>query len=141
MQAALERSLNLPSPVSVSASSISDRTAGAVTIVDVKGPLTRAFAVEAFQRRLQELLLEGANKLAINLEDVRDIDSSGVGALAAAYKWLEQTGGHVKLFAPSSRVKRTLQRMRFDTVFQILEDERAALQAFDGDQELRSLSG
>jgi anti-anti-sigma factor len=103
---------------------------GEVTIIDLIGPLTRGFGVQAFDDRVRCLVQEGARSLAINLQQVSDIDSSGYGGLAAAYNWVERAGGQIKLFAVSARVRRTLNRLNFDTVFEILGDQKAALRAF-----------
>jgi anti-sigma B factor antagonist len=103
---------------------------GEVTIVDLIDPLTREFAPRGFDDRVRELLDEGARNFAINLGEVRNIDSSGLGRLAAAYNRIKQADGEIKLFAACARVRRTLNRLRLDTVFEILEDETAALRAF-----------
>jgi anti-sigma B factor antagonist len=109
---------------------VSDRTVAGVTIVDLTGSFTRGFGVRAFDERVRELLQEGARSFAFNLEQVLDIDSSGFGGLAAAHNSVEQAGGEIKLFAPSERVSRKLNRLHFDAVFEILDDQRAALRAF-----------
>ncbi len=114
----------------ISGLTVSDRRVGDVTIVDLTGPLTRGFGLQAFDDRVRHLVQEGARSLAINLEQVSDIDSSGFGGLAAAHYWVEQAGGQIKLFAAPQRVKRTLHRLRFDRVFDILDDEKTALRAF-----------
>jgi len=109
--------------------SISDRRLYNLTIVDLSGPLTRKFAVQVFHDRVRELLQEGAWRFAINLDYLPDMGSSGFCALAAVYTWLERTGGQIKLFAASEQVRCTLHRLRFGKVFEIFEDEEAALRA------------
>jgi anti-anti-sigma factor len=119
-----------PSPGVISGLIVSDRRVGEVTIVDLTGSLARGFGLQAFDDRVRYLVEEGARNLAINLEQVSDIDSSGFGGLAAAHNWVEQAGGQIKLFAASERVRRTLNRLHFDAVFEILDDQSAALRAF-----------
>ncbi len=122
-------SAHVPRSSSVPAS-VSDRSAGGVSIIDVDGLLTAESAAQVFRSRVRELLDEGARSLAINLTEVADVDSYGLGALAAAYNWIAETGGKIVLFAPRPRVRRTLSRLRLDSVFAIFDDERAALEAF-----------
>jgi anti-anti-sigma factor len=133
MQTESELTLNLYGPAKglISGLDISDRRVGDVAVVDLACHLTRELAPRSFVHRVRKLLDEGTRKFAINLEHVRDIDSSGLGGLAAAYNWIKQADGEIKLFAARARVRRTLNRVRLDTVFQILEDEKAALRAFD----------
>lgn len=76
--------LYVPSPRLISGLTVCDRSVGDVTIVDVSGPLTRGFGLHIFDEQVRRLVKEGASSLAINLERVSEIDSSGFGALAAA---------------------------------------------------------
>lgn len=132
MQGGSLRLLNAyaPSLGVISGLIVSDRRVGEVTIVDLTGSLTHGFGLQVFDDRVRCLVKEGAPNLAINLEQVLGIDSSGFGALAAAHNWVEQAGGQIKLFAPSRRLRRTFNRLHFDKVFEILNDQDAALRAF-----------
>jgi len=131
VQIASQRLFNFYAPSRlISGLSVADRRVGDVTLVDLRGRLTRGFGLQAFDDRVRFLVQEGARSVAINLEQVSDIDSSGFGGLAAAYNWVVQAGGQIKLFAPSERVRRTLNRLHFDKVIQILNDQEAALRAF-----------
>ena len=114
---------------SVPDSIVSDRHSGHVSIIDVEGPLTAERTARAFRDRVRDLLGEGAKNFVVNLTDVESIDSYGLGALAAAYNWITRVHGEIELFAPQPRVRRMLERLRLDSVFPILDDERQALQA------------
>src|SRR5215831_5254412 len=95
MQSASQQQLfnaRVPSGV-ISGLMVSDRRVVGVTIVDLTGSFTRGFGLEAFDERVRDLLQEGERSLAINLEQVLDIDSSGFGGLAAAHNSVEQAGG------------------------------------------------
>jgi anti-anti-sigma factor len=133
MHTDLELPLNPYGPIKglIAGLGISHRRVGDIAVVDLACRLTRELAPRSFVHRVRELLDEGTRKFAINLERVRDFDSSGLGGLAAAYNWVKQADGEIKLFAARARVRRALNRVRLDTVFQILEDEEAALRAFD----------
>jgi anti-anti-sigma factor len=58
------------------------------------------------------------------------MDSSGVGALLAAYKSTHEAGGTCKLVGAPPQVLRTLRRMNLDKVFERFEDETAAVSSF-----------
>jgi anti-anti-sigma factor len=111
-------------------SSVSDHRSGDVSILDVSGPLTGSEAVEAFRGRVRKLLDEGVTKFAINLAEVGDIDSYGLGGLAAAYNWVAAAGGQIDFFGARPWVRRTLNRLRLDSVLAVFKDKRNALQAF-----------
>ena len=79
----------------------------------------------------QRSLLEGGTKnLAINLADIKYIDSSGIGSLAAAWTTSKKMGANCRLFGIPTKVKLMLKISRLDTVFQVLEDEASALSSF-----------
>lgn len=108
---------------------VSERKSGNVSIVDVDGPLTVGHAAQAFRERIRELLDEGARTIAVNLGGVGEIDSYGLGGLAAAYNWADEAGATVELFSPQPRVRRMLSRLRLDSVFPIFDTEDDALRA------------
>ncbi|HXJ94765.1 MAG TPA: STAS domain-containing protein [Terriglobia bacterium] len=122
--------LYVPSSGLISGLRVSDRRVGDVRIVDLSGSFSRGFGLQFFDERVRHLVQEGARNLAIDLEHVSEIDSSGFGALAVAHNWVEQAGGQIKLFAASERVKHTLIRLHFDKVFEIVDDQDAVLRAF-----------
>jgi anti-anti-sigma factor len=66
----------------------------------------------------------------VNFAQVTHMDSSGVGALLAAYKSIQVAGGKCKLVGAPPQVLRTLQRMNLDRVFELFEDESAAVSSF-----------
>jgi len=58
------------------------------------------------------------------------VDSSGVGQLVGALTTARNQGGDVKLLKPSSQILALLKTTKLDTVFDIHEDEAAAIQSF-----------
>ena len=44
--------------------------------------------------------------------------------------WVQQARGRIKFFAARDRLVPTLHRLRFDTVFELFEDEESALSSF-----------
>ena len=111
---------------------ISDRKAGPISVIDVKGPLVGRFAVQDLNGRVWQLLNDRARELAINLNGVTDIDSSGLGGLAEAYNQVKSRGGEIRFFGVPKRVGRLLRRMHLDTIFELHPTERSALTSFGG---------
>jgi anti-sigma B factor antagonist len=74
------------------------------------------------------LLDTGTTHIAINLTGLTELDSSGIGAFVRAFSSLKKAGGKVTLFAPTKRVLMIFKMVRLDTIFDIVEDEAAALE-------------
>jgi len=108
---------------------VSEREAEGVSIVEVDGPLTAEHAAQVFRNHVRELLDHGATKIAVDLGAVSEIDSYGLGGLAAVYNWTAEAGGTIELFAPQPRVRRMLERLCLDSVFAVFDDEQSALRA------------
>ena len=66
----------------------------------------------------------------VNLAQVTYMDSSGVGALLAAYKSIQAAEGKCKFVGAPPEVIRILRRLNLDKVFELFEDETAAVSSF-----------
>lgn len=126
-----DRSSGIPIPRSYLApeSTVSERKLGDVSIVEVEGPLIAQRAAQDLRNRVRELLDRGARKIAVDLSGVGEIDSYGLGGLAAAYNWTAAAGGTIELFAPQPRVQRMLKRLRLDSVLGVFHDQEGAVRA------------
>ncbi|HMD98384.1 MAG TPA: STAS domain-containing protein [Terriglobia bacterium] len=109
---------------------VSDRRENAVVVIDLAGPLVGERSVHALHDRIQELLLLGAKKFAINLAEVPYADSGGLSGLVAAHNLIQSRGAGIKFFATPARLAHTLARLRLDTVFELFGDESSALSSF-----------
>ncbi len=109
---------------------ISSRTAGDVTIVDVAGKITLGEGSSALRDKVRELSASGSKKMLINLGDVNYIDSSGIGELVSAFTTVSNSGGALKLLNLTKRVHDLLQITKLYTVFEVFDNEEAALKSF-----------
>lgn len=109
---------------------ISSRTAGDVTIVDVAGKITLGEGSSALRDKVRELSASGSKKMLINLGDVNYIDSSGIGELVSAFTTVTNSGGALKLLNLTKRVQDLLQITKLYTVFEVFDEEAAALKSF-----------
>jgi anti-sigma B factor antagonist len=69
-------------------------------------------------------------KILLNLGDVTYIDSSGIGELVSGFTTVTNSGGSLKLLNLNKRVKDLLQITKLYTVFDVHEDEAAAIRSF-----------
>jgi anti-sigma B factor antagonist len=109
---------------------ITQRRAGDVVILDLKGNLVRGVGDEMLRDAVDRLLADRSGKLLINLSDVTFLDSSGIGELVASKKVADQLGTKLKLMQLPERVKHTLKLSLILPLFETYPSEEAALAAF-----------
>ena len=110
---------------------ISIRQSGDVTIVDLRGRSTLSDnESELFNSHLQNLIANGVRKLLLNLSDLTQIDSSGIGTIVGIYVSLERQGGALKLLRPRGRVLEVLTVFHLQNIIPSFEDETQALASF-----------
>ena len=69
--------------------------------------------------KLNEILDTKGTKLVLNLENIRFIDSTGIGALISALKTARQNDGNFQLSSVQQEVYSLLALMKLDKVFDI----------------------
>ena len=108
-----------------------------VTILDLKGRLSLGEAL-AFGPGSDLILVDairklgekGQKKIVLNLAGVKYVDSSGVGQLVGALTSARSQGVSLKLINPVKQVEDLLRMTKLYTVFDIKEDEAAAIDSF-----------
>jgi anti-sigma B factor antagonist len=110
--------------------SVSVRQEGPVTVVDISGTVTYNEA-GALHETFLELLRKGRTKILLNLSNVTQLDSSGIGALARAFATVRGKGGDLKMMQLSKQVQRLLEITNLCTIFEDYSDETSALRSFD----------
>lgn len=109
---------------------ITRRQDDGVTIVDVSGQITLGEEGTLLRNTIRELLDEGRKNILLNLGDVTYIDSSGLGELITAFTSVRNRGGELKLLNLTKRTHDLLQITKLYTVFDVKDDEAAAVGAF-----------
>ena len=102
-----------------------------VTIVDLSGQIKLGEGTSVLRDTVKDLLGKGHKKILVNLGDVNYIDSTGIGELVSAYASVRNQGGELKLLHVTKKVRDVLQIMKLYTVFHVLDDETAAIAAFN----------
>ena len=101
-----------------------------VVVLDVAGRLAAGETGMLFRGIFQRCLGEGTQRFLVNLEKVSYIDSSGLGELITSHTSLRNRGGAVKLLKPSKRIQDLLRMTKLLHVFEIFDDEAAAVESF-----------
>ena len=108
----------------------SSRQVNGVTVVDMSGRITLGEGSVVLRDTIRDLLGKGDKKILLNLGNVTYIDSSGIGELVSAYTSVRNQGGELKLLNLTKKVHDLLQITKLYTVFDIKDDETAAVGAF-----------
>jgi anti-sigma B factor antagonist len=109
---------------------VSTRQVDGVSIVDCSGRITLGEGSIVLRDTVKDLLGKGHKKILLNLGDVNYIDSSGIGELVSAYTTAKNQGGELKLLKLTKKVHDLLQITKLYTVFDVKDDETAAVKAF-----------
>ena len=103
---------------------------GDVTLLEAAGRITLGESVSLLRNQIHELVDDGRTKIVLKLADVTYIDSSGIGELVSGFTTVTNSGGNLKLLNLNKRVKDLLQITKLYTVFDVHEDEAAAIRSF-----------
>jgi anti-sigma B factor antagonist len=106
------------------------RKFGKVHVVRLRGSLKLGEAVDELRSAFDGLIAEGQFQVVLNMGEVPMADSSGVGALVRYQASLKQRGGALKLVNPSKLVSQTLKILGLLNVFDVFDNEDAAVQSF-----------
>lgn len=109
---------------------ISSRQVDGVSVLDCSGRITLGEGSVTLRDSVRELLNKGQKKILLNLADVNYIDSSGIGELVSAFTTVRNQGGELKLLNLTKKVHDLLQITKLYTVFDVKDDEAAAVKAF-----------
>src|SRR3954471_22379374 len=110
----------------------STRQVDGITILDLSGRITLGEGSVVLRDTIREVLGKGEKKILLNLGDVNYIDSSGIGELVSAFTTVRNQGGDLKLLNLTKKVHDLLQITKLYTVFDVKDDEAAAVKAFAG---------
>ena len=108
----------------------STRQVDGITVVDLSGRITLGEGSVVLRDTVRDLLAKGEKKLLLNLGEVTYIDSSGIGELVSAFTTVRNQGGELKLLNLTKKVHDLLQITKLYTVFDVKDDEAAAISSF-----------
>lgn len=101
-----------------------------VTVLEIDGRIVLGEESNSFRERVKQLLAGGKKKIVLNLANVTYIDSAGLGTLVATFHSAKSQGATLKLANLGSKFKEVLQVTKLMTVFDVYDNETAAIQSF-----------
>jgi anti-sigma B factor antagonist len=106
------------------------REVSGVTILDLSGKITLGEGGATLRDEVRSIVSKGSKKILLNLAEVNYIDSSGLGELVSAFTAVKNAGGELKLLNLTKKVRDLLVITKLVTVFDVKDDETAAVQSF-----------
>ena len=103
---------------------------GSVVLIEVKEERLDAHNSSELKTQMLTLFDEGKNNLVIDLQDVRFVDSSGLGSLVSGFKNASARNGNLKLSGLQPQVKSMFELTRLHRVFEIFPGAEEALASF-----------
>jgi len=99
-------------------------------VVDCSGRLVFGEESASLRDTVKKLLAESP-KVVLNLHDINQIDSGGLGTLVSLFTTARSAGGAIKLARLSQRVGDLLQVTKLFTIFEVFDDEEKAAKSFN----------
>jgi anti-sigma B factor antagonist len=109
---------------------IEERSAGDVTILDLKGKITLGDGDDMLKDKISSLIQQGRKKLLLTLAEVPYIASAGLGELVRTYTTVNRQGGSMKLLSLTTRITDLLAIPKLLTVFETFDSEADAVRSF-----------
>ena len=97
------------------------RSEGDRTVVWVAGDLD-VLTAPRLRDRLMEVIDHGGRRVYVDLTACEFIDSSGLSALVTALKRARSAGGDLGLICPSGNIRRLIEVVALDRVFNLYDD-------------------
>jgi anti-sigma B factor antagonist len=108
----------------------SAKKVGEIGVLSLSGRLLLGEDCAVLHEAIRQQLSDGTSKLVINLAACTYVDSAGLGELVSGLAAARKTGGDMKLSNLSKRVGDLLRVTHLYKVFDVRDEEKAALAAF-----------
>ena len=109
---------------------ITERTLGALTILDLSGKLTIDNGAELLKDKTESLVFQKRAQVIVNLAAVPYIDSGGLGQLVASYATLSRAGGRLTLINVNTKNHDLLSITKLVSVIDTFNSEAEAVQSY-----------
>ena len=116
---------------------VQQREVEGITILDLRGRLVVGPEATDLRRKFAQLIDQGKLNTILNLKHVDYIDSTGLGTLVIGHSINQKAGGAMKLLNVSKRGAQLMILTKLTTVFEIFDDEQAAINSFFPDREVK----
>ena len=110
---------------------IGEHSVAGVTVLELSGRLVLEDGEFALRDYVNQLVNTGHVNIVLNMRHVTQLDSAGIGMLAAKYLSAYRQGGRLKLLHLTTRSAQLMGITKLSTVFEIFESEDEAIRSFN----------
>jgi anti-sigma B factor antagonist len=101
-----------------------------IAVLWLEGRIVLGEETSALREKVKSLIGSGKKKLILNMSNVTLIDSSGLGALVAAYSAAKSAGASLRLCNLGSKFSELLHITKLLTIFEVSNTEADAIESF-----------
>lgn len=109
-----------------------------IVILELDGRLVVGPESGEVRQKVKQLVDDHSANIIVDLKKVDFIDSTGLGTLVVAHTQTQKAGGAMKLLNVSKRNLQLLVLTKLSTVFEMFDDEQAAINSFYPDRQPRA---
>ncbi len=109
---------------------MTNREVNGVSVMALDGRIVLGEESNALREKLKSLIAGGKKKIVMNMDNIKYIDSSGLGTLVAAHCSAKTQGASLVLCHLGSKFQEVLQITKLLTVFEVCDTEAAAVASF-----------
>jgi len=106
------------------------RESKGITVIELTGNVMGGPDATSLNEQLHKLIDENKKKVIVDLEEVKFINSSGLGMLIGGLTTLRNSGGELKLARASKKIEELLKMTKLSTVFDVHKTVNDAIAAF-----------
>jgi len=101
-----------------------------VVLIRIQGAMMGGPEANQLTEEFHSLVQDGKNKIVIDLKNVNQMNSSGLGILIGGLSRVRNQGGNVKLLNVEKKPRSLLSITKLDCVFEIYESEEEAVDSY-----------
>jgi anti-sigma B factor antagonist len=109
---------------------IEQRQKEGITILDLKGRIVLGPADRMLRERILSLLSQGIHNLILNMKEVSEIDTAGLGTVVLSAEKLRKSGGKLALAALGPGQVNAANLLKLDTTLEMYPEEQDAVNSF-----------
>ena len=113
---------------------VTTRETDGVAVLALDGRIVLGEETNKLRESVKNLVSQGKRRIVLDVKNVTMIDSSGLGALVAAYSSAKSGGASLRLCNLGAHFNELLQITRLLTVFDVSKTEQDAVRSFGKSQ-------
>ena len=113
---------------------VTTRETDGVAVLALDGRIVLGEETNKLRESVKNLVSQGKKKIVLDVKNVTMIDSSGLGALVAAYSSAKSGGASLRLSNLGAHFNQLLQITKLLTVFDVSKTEEDAVRSFEKSQ-------